>query len=49
VTGGDLTFRGVLGTGIFRVFDLAVAQTGLNEREARAEGYDVAVCHNIKP
>ena len=32
VTGGDLEFRGVLGTGIFRVFDLAVAQTGLSER-----------------
>ena len=49
VTGGDLEFRGVLGTGIFRVFDMAVAQTGLTEREARAQGFDVAVCHNIKP
>lgn len=49
VTGGDLEFRGVLGTGIFRVFDLAVAQTGLNEREARAQGFDAVVCHNIKP
>ena len=49
VTGGDLEFRGVLGTGIFRVFDLAVAQTGLNEREARAQGFDVVVCHNTKP
>ncbi len=49
VTGGDLEFRGVLGTGIFQVFGMAVAQTGLTEREALAEGYDVAVCHNIKP
>ncbi len=49
VTGGDLEFRGVLGTGIFRVFDLTVAQTGLSEREGRALGFDVAVCHNIKP
>ncbi|MFH1513334.1 MAG: FAD-dependent oxidoreductase [Bacillota bacterium] len=49
VTGGDLAFRGVLGTGIFRVFDLAVAQTGLSEREARAQGFDVVVCHNLKP
>ena len=39
----------MLGTGIFRVFDLAVAQTGLSEREAREQGYDVVVCHNIKP
>ena len=49
VTGGDLAFRGVLGTGIFRVFELTVAQTGLTEREARAQGFDVVVCHNIKP
>lgn len=49
ITGGDLTFRGVLGTGIFKVFDLSVALTGLSEREAREEGYEVVVCHNIKP
>ena len=49
LTGGDLTFRGVLGTGIFCVFELAVAQTGLSEREAKAQGFDVVVCHNIKP
>ena len=49
MTGGDLEFRGILGTGIFKVFDLTVAQTGLSEREARELGYDVAVCHNIKP
>lgn len=48
-TGGDLTFRGILGTGIFRVFDMAVALTGLSEREAKNEGYEVEVCHNIKP
>ena len=49
ITGGDLEFRGVLGTGIFRVLDLTVAQTGLTEREARAQGLDVVVSHNIKP
>lgn len=49
MTGGDLEFRGILGTGIFKIFDLTVAQTGLSEREAREQGYDVAVCHNIKP
>ena len=47
-SGGDLAFRGILGTGIFRVFDLAVGMTGLTEREALAEGYDVVVSHNIK-
>ena len=49
VSGGTLEFRGILGTGIFSVFGLAVAQTGLSEREAREAGYDVQVCHNIKP
>ncbi|HWR41987.1 FAD-dependent oxidoreductase [Sporomusa sp.] len=49
ITGGDLEFRGGLGTGIFKVFDMVVAQTGLTEKEAKREGYDVVVCHNIKP
>lgn len=49
VTGGNLRFRGILGTGIFKVFDLAVAQTGLSEREARQAGYDVIISHSIKP
>lgn len=48
-TGGDLEFRGILGTGIFKIFDLVVAQTGFTEREAKAQGYEVIVCHNIKP
>lgn len=49
ITGGSLEYRGNLGTGIFKLFDLTVAVTGLSEREATAEGYDVVVCHNIKP
>ena len=35
-----LEFPGVLGTGIFKVFDLAVAGTGLSEKEAEAAGFD---------
>lgn len=49
VTGGDLAFRGILGTGIFQIFGMTVALTGLSEREAQKEGYEVEVCHNIKP
>jgi NADPH-dependent 2,4-dienoyl-CoA reductase/sulfur reductase-like enzyme/rhodanese-related sulfurtransferase len=49
ITGGELEFRGILGTGIFKIFDMAVAQTGLSEREALDMGYEIAVCHNIKP
>ncbi|WP_079707851.1 FAD-dependent oxidoreductase [Paraliobacillus ryukyuensis] len=49
ITGGSLEHRGILGTGILRVFDLAVGYTGLNEQEAIAEGFDIEVLHNIKP
>ena len=49
ITGGDLEHRGILGTAIVRVFDLAVGQTGLTEAQARAAGRDVEVIHNIKP
>lgn len=49
LTGGNLEFRGILGTGIFKVFDMTVAQTGFTEREAQDEGFDTIVCHNIKP
>ncbi|OJU15484.1 MAG: dehydrogenase [Clostridiales bacterium 43-6] len=49
ITGGSLEFRGILGTGIFQIFDLTVAQTGLTEREAVEQGFNVQVCHNIKP
>lgn len=49
ITGGNLEFRGILGTGIFKIFDLAVAMTGLSQREAMQLGIDTVVCHNIKP
>ena len=49
ITGGGLSHRGIVGTGILRVFDLGVAHTGLTAREARAEGFEVEVHHNIKP
>ena len=49
ITGGDLTFRGVLGTGIVQVFDLSCGQTGYTEAAAKKSGYDVEVIHNIKP
>lgn len=49
MTGGRLRYRGNLGTGIFKLFDLTVATTGLSEKAARAAGYDVEVIHNIKP
>jgi len=49
ITGGGLRFKGILGTGIFKVFDMAVAQSGMTEEQAVKRGYDVEVVHNIKP
>jgi rhodanese-related sulfurtransferase len=49
ITGGDLSYKGNLGPGIFRVFDLVVATTGLGEEEAIKEGYDIVISHNTKP
>ncbi len=46
LSGGNLEFRGILGTGIFRIFDLTVALTGLSQREAEKEGYSVATCYH---
>ncbi|CAN5780498.1 FAD-dependent oxidoreductase [soil metagenome] len=41
-TGDDrIAFPGVLGTGIFKVFDLGVGRTGLSEKEAEEAGYEV--------
>lgn len=48
-SGGQLEFRGILGTGIFKLLDMTIAQTGFTENEARAEGYDCETVHNIKP
>ncbi len=48
ITGGQLRFKGILGTGIFKVFEIAVASTGMTEEQAVERGYDVEVIHNIK-
>ena len=48
-TGGRLRYKGNLSTGIFKFFDMVIASTGLNEKEAIENGYDIEVCHNIKP
>lgn len=49
LTGGSLEFKGILGTSIFKIFDMAVASTGLDETEALEKGYSIEIIHNIKP
>ena len=48
LSGGGLKFRGVLGTGILRFFNLSIGFTGMTQSEAESLGYDVEVIHNIK-
>lgn len=43
LAGGKEPFRGILGTSIFKVFDLQVASTGLSERNALKEGKTIVV------
>lgn len=49
ITGGPLRHRGIAGTGIFKVFEMSLAATGLSEKKARESGYDVVIAHSNKP
>lgn len=40
VAGGDATFAGIVGTQVVKIFELAIARTGLLDREAREAGFD---------
>jgi len=40
IGGGNASFPGIVGTAIFKVFDLEVGRTGITEKEARVEGID---------
>ncbi|MTI79982.1 MAG: pyridine nucleotide-disulfide oxidoreductase [Firmicutes bacterium] len=41
LTGGNSTFKGVLGTGVAEIFEMKVARTGLGEQQAKNKGYNV--------
>ncbi|MFN3134138.1 MAG: CoA-disulfide reductase [Candidatus Kryptonium sp.] len=38
--GGNAVFKGIVGTAVFKVFDLEVARTGISEKQAKSEGFD---------
>jgi len=38
IAGGDVSFAGIIGTAVFKVFDLEVGRTGITEKEAVNEG-----------
>jgi len=41
IAGGDEIFPGILGTAIFKVFNWNIGITGLTERTAKSEGFDI--------
>ncbi|MEM0021962.1 MAG: FAD-dependent oxidoreductase [Archaeoglobaceae archaeon] len=41
IAGGELEFPGVLGTQLTKFFDLEIGSTGLSEKTARADGFEV--------
>ncbi|WP_326909761.1 FAD-dependent oxidoreductase [Sedimentibacter sp. MB31-C6] len=49
IVGKNDEFRGILGTGIFRVFDITVGMTGFSEEEAVKLGYNVSVSIDKRP
>ncbi len=49
VLGDKTVFPGTIGSGICKVFDFAAASTGLSERRAREEGFDVVTAINASP
>lgn len=48
LTGGNLQYKGSLGTNIFKLFDMTIASTGLSEKEALDEGYEIIVSMDKK-
>lgn len=38
ITGGDVEYRGSLGSSVIKVFDMTVAATGINEKQAKDAG-----------
>ena len=47
--GGDSLFAGSVGTQVVKVFDLAIARTGLSEMEARSAGFDATAARVVVP
>ena len=49
IAGGEKTFKGVVGTSITKVFDIAAGRTGLGEGEAKQAGFNPVVATVTTP
>ena len=48
ITGGDLTFKGILGTSVVRLFGHTIAGTGMTETLARTDGFEPIVLTSVQ-
>ena len=48
ITGGDLTFKGILGTSVVRLFGNTIAGTGMTEELARKDGFEPVVLTSVQ-
>ena len=48
ITGGDLTFKGILGTSVVRLFGHTIAGTGMTETLARKDGFEPIVLTSVQ-
>jgi NADPH-dependent 2,4-dienoyl-CoA reductase/sulfur reductase-like enzyme/rhodanese-related sulfurtransferase len=49
ITGGDLEFRGILGTSAVKLFGQTIASTGMTELKARDKGLNPIILTNVQP
>jgi len=49
MTGQDIAFPGIVGTQIFKFFELSLARTGLSPEEAKKEGIEVDIVSASRP
>lgn len=49
ICGIETPFRGVSGTAICKLFNLNISRTGLTEKQAKAQGYDIITVLNPSP
>ncbi|HNX22492.1 MAG TPA: FAD-dependent oxidoreductase [Spirochaetota bacterium] len=49
VLGNSVKFKGTIGTGICKVFDYGAGSTGLTEKSARENGFDIETAINAGP
>lgn len=49
MSGKQIEFQGIVGTVVFKFFDIALAQTGLSLEQAREAGYDAVTATALRP